>query len=119
MSLAFGLLTLLPAIHGVRPDEPPLPIEWTLLMVVGFGGLTVWLAQLTYRGRNWARWALLAYLLLGWWLGAGDLTQDFMYSPLAGMINLSCFAMEVVAAWLLFVGAGARWFDRSTPKVAR
>jgi hypothetical protein len=111
-SLVFGLLTLVPAIHGVRPDEAPTPIEGMLLSIVVFGGLTVWLALLTYRGLNWARWALLAYLILGWWMGAEDMTQDFIHSPLAGMINLACMGMEVVAAGLLFVGRGARWFVR-------
>lgn len=108
LALALGVVTLLP---GIRPPEPEeVPFGFTLAVIVFFGGITVALVQVVRRGRNWGRWALLAYLVLGWWLMLDQLNEDFNASPLLGFLDIISVAMEVVAAVLLFKGASARWF---------
>ncbi|HSW04964.1 hypothetical protein [Aquabacterium sp.] len=103
----FTLLT------GIRPDAPgeePVPAWVTAGIVMVFGGLTIWLAAKTHQGRNWARWALLGYLMLGWWLSSSELTEQFMRSPLVGFIDVLCIGMELAACGLLFGGQSAAWF---------
>jgi hypothetical protein len=109
-SLALGIVSLLPGVRPPRPDDPVVPLAYTLGAVLVFGGLTIWLAIEVLRGKPWARWAMLAYLALGWWLGGGELDDDFMRSPVLGVIDVACIALEAVACGLLFSGAGARWF---------
>lgn len=109
-SLFLGLLTLLPAIHGDRPGEPSIPLFFMLSMVILLGGLIFWLVRKIYQGKSWARWGMLAYLLLGWGLAGSALAEDFLYAPLAGVINIACVAMEGAAAWFLFFGKGAKWY---------
>ncbi len=110
-SLALGIVSLLPGIRPPRPDDPLVPLAYTLGAVLVFGGLTIWLAIEVLRGKPWARWAMLAYLALGWWLGGGELGDDFMRSPVLGVIDVACIALEAVACTLLFSGAGAQWFS--------
>ncbi len=110
VSLAAGAVTMLP---GVRPELPgvePVSPAVTLLVLLVFGGVTVALVRAVQRGRNWARWALLGYLALGWWLGIDQLNEDFLASPLVGLVDMGCIVMEMVAAVLLFWGAAGRWF---------
>ena len=111
-ALLLSLVALIPAVRGDRPDDPQTPLMVTLVFIVIFGGLTFWLAQRTYPGKNWARWWLLAYLVIGWLMAGSELTEDFLHSPSAGLINLFCIGLEAVAAWLLFAGPGAAWFAR-------
>jgi len=109
-SLALGVVGLLPGLRPPRPDDPVLPLAYTLAAVLVFGGLTIWFALEVLRGRRWSRWVMLAYLVLGWWLGAGEIGDDFMRSPVLGVIDAVCIALEGAACWLLFFGEGARWF---------
>ncbi len=109
-SLVLGLAQLLPAVHGLRPGEEAVPLWFTLAMVGVFGGLTVWLAGKMYAGRNWSRWAMLAYLGVGWVFALEGLVDDFSYSSLAGPLNLVGIALEVAAMWLVFQGPGRAWY---------
>ncbi len=107
-ALVLGVLALLP---GIRvPDEQPIPLWFTLAVVVVFGGITVWFAIEVLRGKNWARWAMLVYLLVGWLLGGTEIPNTFTESPLAAIIEMVCMAMEALACWLLSSGASAQWF---------
>lgn len=109
-ALLIGIVSLLPGIRPVRPDEAEVGLGFTAGIVLVFGGITVWLAIEVWRGKPWARWAMLAYLALGWLLGGGALSEDFQRSPLAGSIEAACMAMELAACGLLFFGEGAKWF---------
>ena len=108
-AFALGLVTLLPGVDVPRPEDAALPGVFVAI----FGVITLWLTYATYQGRNWARWALLAYLILGWFLVSGELVSDFERAPLVGSLNLAAVVMELAAVWLLFAGAGAKWFGRS------
>lgn len=113
VSMVLGLVTLLPGVRAQAPDEPDVPLSVILVLVALFGGLTIWLVAKTHAGRNWARWGLLAYLMFGWWIIGSDITEQFLSSPLAGLIDAVCIAMEAVAMWLLFFSKGASWFRAS------
>lgn len=109
-SMFLGLVTLLPGVAAPAPDDAPVPLFITLVIVAFFGALTIWLAAAVHRGIGWARWALLAYLLLGWFLSGLQFNDEFMRSPVSGMIEIVCVVMEVAASALLFFGSGAAWF---------
>jgi hypothetical protein len=109
-SMVLGLVTLLPGIAAPVPDDAQVPLFITLAIVAFFGGLTIWLTVAVSRGVHWARWALLAYLALGWVLSGMQFTDEFMRSPISGMIEIVCVVMELVASAMLFFGSGARWF---------
>ena len=109
-SLFLGLVTLIPGVQPVSPDAADTPLLVTIFVAALSIGLTVWLAVKVYDGRNWARWAMLAFLALGWWLDGSELTEDFIQSPLAGAIEAICIVMEAVACGYLFFGRGARWY---------
>lgn len=109
-SLAIGVILLWPGVRPNPPGEEAAPALFTLAALVVFGGLTLWLAARLYQGRNWARWAMLGYLMLGWWFTSSELNNQFLQAPIVGFMDLVCIAMEGLACWLLFTGAGARWF---------
>lgn len=109
-SLCLGLVTLIPGVQPVSPDAAETPLLATIVVVASSVGLTVWLAIKVYDGRNWARWAMLAFLAFGWWLDGSEWTQDFLQSPLAGAIEALCTVMEVIACGYLFFGRGAQWY---------
>ena len=117
-SFLLGLVTLLPGVDVPRPEDEAIPAVFFIVVVAIFGAITVWLVHTTYQGRNWARWALLAYLILGWFLAAGELSSDFERSPLVGSLNVAVAVMELAAASLLFAGAGAKWFASGRPTEA-
>ena len=110
-SLLLGLVTLVPGVDVPAPDDVPVPLFVTLVIVAFFGGLTIWLVVSIKRGRLWARWALLAFLILGWVLTGLQFTDEFLRSPVSGMIEIVCVALELAACWMLFVGGGAAWFS--------
>jgi hypothetical protein len=110
-SMLLGLVTLVPGVDVPAPDDVPVPFWVTLAIVAFFGGLTIWLVVSVLRGASWARWALLAFLMLGWVFTGLQFTNEFLRSPISGMIEIVCAALEVAACWMLFVGGGAAWFS--------
>jgi len=115
-AFVIDLIGFAPGIRVPSADEVASPVWFTLAMIFVFGSLTAWLAVETLRGRNWARWAMLVFLLLGWILGVQEIADSFARSPASSLIDAGCTAMEVAACWLLFSGASARWFRRDRQK---
>jgi hypothetical protein len=112
VAMVLGLVTLLPGVRPERAGAEDVPAFVTFGLIVFFSGLTIWLALKIYRGSGWARWAMLAYLALGWWLAGSELQETFAGSPVSGLIDVVCIAMEAVACALLTLGNGARWFSQ-------
>lgn len=112
LSMVLGLVTFVPGIRPEQPGASEVPVLFTFGLVVFFTALTLWLARQIYRGKSWARWAMLVYLALGWWLAGSGLQETFGGSPVAGAIDIVCIAMEVVACGLFTFGGGARWFSQ-------
>lgn len=109
-SLALGCVAALMDIRTPRPDGTEIPLLFGLGYFVLIVGLTVWLTFAVARGKGWSRWVMLLFLTPTWWLGATSLNEDFLRSPLVGTISIVGIAIEVAACWMLFTGAGARWF---------
>jgi hypothetical protein len=109
-SMFLGLVTLVPGVAAPSPEDAQVPVFITLAIVALFGGVTIWLAFAVHRGAPWARWALLAYLALGWVLSGMQFMDEFLRSPISGMIEVVCIAMEFAACGMLFFGSGAAWF---------
>jgi hypothetical protein len=109
-ALAIGLIAFWPGLGEPQPDPGVVATVVGVLLVVVFGGLTVWLTRKIWLGKNWARWAMLFYLLLGWVLTLADLNAEMARSPITAIISVVTAVMEVFACWLLFFGAGGRWF---------
>jgi hypothetical protein len=109
-STLLGLVTLLPGAAAPAQEWSWLSFGTALVVLLLFGGLTIWLTVKIYRGRNWARWTMLIYLAPSWALGAMQFSEDFMRSPVMGIVILIATIVEVVACGLLFFGGGARWF---------
>lgn len=110
-ALALGIVTLLPAVRVPPPDEPSVPLLLDMVLILVFGGLTVWFAMQILRGKNWGRWAMLGYLLMGWVFVFIDFNDDLARAPLLAILNIVITTLEVAACYLLFAGAGARWFS--------
>ena len=108
-SLAFGVLTLSPSVRAPEAEQPGM-FAFVIGAYLVFGGLTLWFTRRTWQGRNWGRWALLAYLAAGWVLNSFTLADDMANAPMAALVNIGCVALEAVACALLFFGPGARWF---------
>ena len=109
-TLVVGIITLFPGVREPAAADAEVPLLFTLVLIVVFGGLTLLLASRILQGRNWARWAMLAYLGAGWALAGPNLADDFYLSPIAAIIDAISIPVEAVACWMLFTGAGGQWF---------
>ncbi|WP_048441134.1 hypothetical protein [Caenimonas sp. SL110] len=117
LQLVIGALVLsaaayvIPGIRVPTPEEGEISLVMTIVLLAVFGSLTLFLASRVMRGKNWARFVLLAYLGLGWLMVGMELNDNFVRSPLSTVIDIVCVAMEVAAMVLLLGGASQRWFS--------
>ena len=109
-SLALGCVAALTDIGRPRADGSEITFAFGLAYFALVIGLTLWLTLAVVRGKGWSRWVMLLFLAPTWWLGATNLNEDFLRSPLVGALTVVSIAIEVIACWLLFTGTGARWF---------
>lgn len=110
-TMVVGIITLFPGVRVPAADDPPVPFVFSLVLIVLFGGLTIWMIIQIMQGRNWARWAMLFFLGTGWILVGPELADDFYRSPIAAAVDAISIPVEAVACWLLFTGAGGQWFS--------
>jgi hypothetical protein len=115
-AFVIGLVSLWPGLRAEPEGESAPILVITILIVLAFGALTVWLSRKIWLGKNWARWAMLGYLILGWALAVSDFETEMARSPISAIIYVVTALMEVFACWLLFFGAGARWFTVNSTK---
>jgi hypothetical protein len=99
-------------------DPAPLPklptATWQIvLMTILSIGLALFLAVMTYRGRNWARWvhafifvfgSLLAFLFLAQ-------SQESSTSHVISSLDAIVYAAEVISVALLFVRESNAWYS--------
>jgi hypothetical protein len=110
-ALALGVISLLvPGIRIPTPEEAEVPFIFTMIIIVIFGGITLWFASGVTQGKNWARWAMLAWLAVGWLMVGSEFGDEFTRSPVSSMIDAACIAMEAAACCLLFGAASQDWF---------
>src|SRR5262249_38915754 len=87
-------------------DNLPVMIAFVGVFVVLYSALLVCVG----RRRNWARWTVLISNVLGSGLTAIDPAGLLAEGQIAVAIELVEFVLEVWACYLLFFGAGRRWF---------
>jgi hypothetical protein len=105
---------------GVTPFElltsaRPWPVLLGALAgVVAVTGVVFWLILKVYRGRNWARWTVLLLLAPSWALGAIEFPSEIVQAPIAAVVGVTTSAIDILACWLLFFGAGASSYFRQS-----
>jgi hypothetical protein len=110
-TLVVGVISMFPGIRVSPPEEAEVPVLATLVVVVLFSAITIWLIMRILQGRNWARWAMLVYLGAGWLFIGPELADEFYRSPISAIVDAICIPVEAAACWLLFTGAGGQWFS--------
>lgn len=117
--IVVSLLALHPSISGEWWGIPDVE-EFRGIGMIGVIAISavstaifVVLVWLVGRRHNWARWALLTYLLFGWFVLVTDLLRSMSETPLAALINVLMVLGEIWAFYLLFFGPGAQWFRRT------
>jgi len=117
--LGFAGVTVPPELS--TSARPWLVLLGGLAVAVAATGVTFWVIFKIYRGRNWARWITFLLLAPGWALGALDFPGDLVQAPMAAVVGVTTTALDILACWLLFFGAGASSYFRQTdaPVVGR
>jgi hypothetical protein len=111
-------ISLLPVLRGRWWVEPGQTISaaqslaFAMVVVTISFGIMISLMVLVGRRKNWARWVLLALLIVGWITAAIDMPQTLSATPFAGAIDFLVTIAELWATYLLFLSPGARWFKR-------
>ena len=102
-------------------ELPTFARPWVVLLgalaaVVAFTGVIFWLILKAYRGRNWARWTVLLLLAPSWALGALEFPGEIMQASIAAVVGGTTSALDILACWLLFFGAGATRYFRQVER---
>ena len=84
------------------------PWMWALFLLTN--GLFVWLLVLTWRGRNWARWATVIWCALGVLAILGSFLFSGAESTLDYIAQIVIVAIEVWGCYLLFSRPASSWF---------
>lgn len=91
-------------------DGANVPLIAFLLIVVAVFAVFSTSLYLTWRGKNWARWVVLIWCVLGWislaWPPSYILTQ----SPTGATLTIASTIIEMFGCWQLFVPNSAMWF---------
>lgn len=113
-AFAIGLVRLFSDLDILRAEDADLQAVFPFIVVAILVTITLCLIYMTHQGRNWARWALLAYFILGWYPAAEAAMSMSVSerSTLDWSLDLVITSMELIAAWLLFTGSSAKWFVR-------
>jgi hypothetical protein len=105
-----GFISLLPGVNPPQPLESLLASAVVWIIVLGLTALQLWLMRCVWQRINWARWVLVALILLGLALSLSFIDDELTRAPLVAMLNLASSALDIVAGALLLLGGGARWF---------
>lgn len=114
-TVVLGLLSLIPGVrHGLWDDygNAPMAVGLALGFVAVMAGVEIWLIRLVARRHGWARWALLAYLLVGWLMTFSDFSGSIDEGMAAVLVDLVTGIAEMAAVGLLFLSSGRFWFAR-------
>lgn len=85
---------------------------WVLAVIGLLYALVAWLIGRLHRGRNWARWVLLAFSVVSVGLMVADpsLAGDTTIAVVAGIVST---VLDAVALVLVFTPPGSGWFRAS------
>lgn len=111
-----GFVTLLPSVRGEwwlpHDGGDDSAMAASMVMAGVLSAIFAFFVWYTGRGRNWARWALLAYLIFGWIVMVADFPRSVSATPIAALLDVVMAVTEVWACHLLFRGPGAAWFSQ-------
>lgn len=75
-------------------------------------GLLAWLTHRIAHGRNWARIVFLLMFVMGIPIFLLQLPAMFATSVFATAISAAISVLQMIALYLVFLGAGSHWFRR-------
>jgi formate-dependent nitrite reductase membrane component NrfD len=120
----FVVITVIPLLVGVFDLSNPTPmgdaaaaysygIMFLVVIGVPYYGLLAFLALMTYRGRNWARWIHSALLVISIVVGIVGLTKGASQSTstLRGVGSLLLHAAAAACVVLLFTRKANAWYS--------
>ncbi len=116
--LLLSLVMMHPAIRGewwLVSDADDLEEFWLIVVLVFSALLLCIFAMLIVfiqRRHNWARWVMLLFVVLGLIGLLIDFSESWSDAPIALVADSMLAMAELVACYLLFISAGAKWFSR-------
>jgi hypothetical protein len=115
---ALALATIATAIYVWSDTETWSAAErmasWMWLLLFAINGLFVWFLVLTWRQRNWARWAVVVWSVLGWIAHIAS----FIFSDASTLdkgVQSLIVAVEVWGCLQLLSPSATSWFSPSAP----
>jgi len=94
------------------PDLPRGGVIGAVAAGVVLISLMIGLLLKVYRGRNWARWTMLALLAPSWVFEALALPEQILQAPVEAAVGIAASALDILVCWLLFFGRGASGYFR-------
>ena len=107
---ALGVLTLIPGVRENVWDNAEIPAGVTLAMAIVFEAFSAWLIVMVGRGRNWARWTWVVFVVLSFLLMAADPSGWETERPLALGADVVTLVLEIYGCCLILIGRGAEWY---------
>ena len=108
---AIGIAAIRIAIVVLRHLEVRTPD--VIIMVRGvIGALCLFLTFRISKGNNWARWSLVAYLIVSIPLTFLPAIPTFSAYPVQGYLDALQFALTLIALGLLFHPNASKWFAK-------
>lgn len=95
---------------GASDDAAELGYIGIVVVTAIFSALFALLIWQMGRRRNWARWGLLVFVIVGGVTLAGDFSRSISQTPIAAVFDVVALSFEIWACYLIFRGPGARWF---------
>lgn len=110
LDIVISVISFIPGIRQKGFGSDAATVIFNLVFTALALSLSVWLIFKILRGKNWARWTMLAYMSIGALFGVPQILDDFSADPIPAVIDSVTLALEGIACWFLFVGEGGAWF---------
>lgn len=86
------------------------------LLLIALFVLLIWL--IARRRKNWARWVILIFFLLGLPMLVPDFLEMLDANPIVGLLSAIQVILQIAALCFLFTGNSRVWFKPSEPSAA-
>jgi hypothetical protein len=111
--LALSFATVVTAVSiwtkGEMWDAADRMTFWMWLLFLTINGSFIWLLVLTWKRRNWARWAIAIWCALGW-IALAISFATATASPLDRTFQVVTIAIEIWGCMQLFSRSASSWF---------
>jgi hypothetical protein len=105
VTLLVGLVQTIRFLPADLPVSPVITYGITLALYLAFGALLYLIA----RGKDWARIAYTAILVLGF-LRAAPTIVVLLQSPLANLLPIAMYCAKIIAIVFLYLPSSNAWF---------